>query len=132
MYKNEAGKPFPPEIVKNGIYITRIIVLFHSTHPVFTAALELDNLHKVMEAEGVTVRRPEIAKGDFSQSYKTPDFESKSGLYAAMPRDVLMVVGNEIIEAPMAWRSRFFEYRPYRHLIKEYFKKGKQNKFLYN
>lgn len=41
-----------------------------------------------------------------------------------MPRDILLVVGNEIIEAPMAWRSRFFEYRAYRPLIKEYFRKG--------
>ena len=46
------------------------------------------------------------------------------GLYAAMPRDVLLVVGDEVIEAPMAWRSRFFEYRAYRHLMKEYFKAG--------
>lgn len=46
------------------------------------------------------------------------------GMYAAMPRDILMVVGNEIIEAPMAWRARFFEYRAYRPLIKEYFRKG--------
>ena len=59
---------------------------------------------------------------DFSQGYKTPDFVATSGLYAAMPRDILMVVGNEIIEAPMAWRSRFFEYRAYRSLLKEYFK----------
>lgn len=41
-----------------------------------------------------------------------------------MPRDVLLVVGDEIIEAPMAWRSRFFEYCSYRPLIKEYFKQG--------
>lgn len=41
-----------------------------------------------------------------------------------MPRDILLVVGNEIIEAPMAWRARFFEYRAYRPLIKEYFRKG--------
>lgn len=46
------------------------------------------------------------------------------GMYAAMPRDILIVVGNEIIEAPMAWRARFFEYRAYRPLIKEYFRKG--------
>ena len=46
------------------------------------------------------------------------------GLYAAMPRDILLVVGDEIIEAPMAWRSRFFEYRSYRPLIKEYFNNG--------
>ena len=35
-----------------------------------------------------------------------------------------MVIGNEIIESPMAWRSRFFEYRAYRKLMTEYFKKG--------
>lgn len=41
-----------------------------------------------------------------------------------MPRDILLVVGEEIIEAPMCWRSRFFEYRAYRDLIKEYFHAG--------
>lgn len=51
-------------------------------------------------------------------------FSCSTGMYAAMPRDILLVVGNEIIEAPMAWRSRFFEYRAYRPLIKEYFRKG--------
>ena len=59
----------------------------------------------------------------FASSYTTPDFTS-SGMYAAMPRDILTVVGDEIIEAPMAWRSRFFEYRAYRPLLKEYFKRG--------
>ncbi|KUF95565.1 Serine/threonine-protein phosphatase [Phytophthora nicotianae] len=49
---------------------------------------------------------------------------ARSQLYAAMPRDVLIVFGNEIVEAPMAWRSRYFEFRPYRKLIKEYFQKG--------
>jgi len=47
-----------------------------------------------------------------------------SGMYAAMPRDILLVVGNEIIEAPMAWRARFFEYRAYRRIIKDYFNGG--------
>ncbi len=46
------------------------------------------------------------------------------GMYAAMPRDILMTIGDEIIEAPMAWRSRFFEYRAYRSLIKDYFRQG--------
>lgn len=88
------------------------------------ASAELDNFAKILEAEGVKVRRPEVTKEDFAQPYVTPDFECTNGLYAAMPRDILIVVGNEIIEAPMAWRSRFFEYRPYRKLIKEYFHQG--------
>ena len=105
MYKTKAGKPFPAELIQAG-------------------SKELDNFAKILEQEGVIVRRPEIKAGDFAQPVSTPDFKSVGGLYAAMPRDILIVVGNEIIEAPMAWRSRFFEYRPYRSLIKEYFKKG--------
>ena len=57
------------------------------------------------------------------QAYETPDFKSH-GMYAAMPRDIIITIGNEIIEAPMAWRSRFFEYRAYRELMKEYFRAG--------
>ena len=45
-------------------------------------------------------------------------------MYCAMPRDILLIIGEEIIECPMAWRSRFFEYRAYRELIKEYFRAG--------
>ena len=33
----------------------------------------------------MTVRRPEIV--DFSKSYKMPDFEVPTGMYAAMPRE---------------------------------------------
>ena len=39
------------------------------------AALELDNFAKILEAEGVKVRRPEVCQGDFSQGYETPDFK---------------------------------------------------------
>ena len=35
-----------------------------------------------------------------------------------------MIVGNEIIEAPMSWYSRYFEYTAYRSLLTEYFKRG--------
>mmetsp|Transcript_17839 Transcript_17839/g.18599 ORF Transcript_17839/g.18599 Transcript_17839/m.18599 type:complete len:397 (-) Transcript_17839:360-1550(-) len=105
MYKTQAGKPFPAYLMTE-------------------AAKELDGFAKILEAEGVKVRRPDVLPGDFAQEYSTPDFKCRSGLYAAMPRDVLIVVGNEIIEAPMAWRSRYFEFRPYRTLIKEYFHQG--------
>eukprot|EP00754_Rhynchopus_humris_P044785 Rhum_TRINITY_DN4396_c0_g2::Rhum_TRINITY_DN4396_c0_g2_i1::g.14166::m.14166/K00613/GATM; glycine amidinotransferase len=94
----------------------------YAAEAVQAAAQELDHLSEVLRQEGVEVRRPEVM--DFSVPYKTPDFECTGGMYAAMPRDVLLVVGNEIIEAPMAWRSRYFEFRSYRRLIKEYFKTG--------
>jgi glycine amidinotransferase len=102
-FREFGGQSFPPEHLEK-------------------AAAEVEELCHVLKGEGVTVRRPDIV--DFSQGYKTPDFVATSGLHAAMPRDLLMVVGNEIIEAPMAWRSRFFEYRAYRSLLKEYFKRG--------
>ncbi|CAM9481082.1 unnamed protein product, partial [Choristocarpus tenellus] len=105
MYKTKYGQPFPSELIKK-------------------AAEELDNFAHILEVEGVTVRRPEVRKGDFDRPTCTPDFDVKTQLYAAMPRDVLIVMGNEIIEAPMAWRSRFFEYRPFRSLIKSYFQQG--------
>ena len=41
-----------------------------------------------------------------------------------MPRDLLLVVGDQIIEAPMAWRSRYFASSAYRPLLKEYFRAG--------
>lgn len=85
------------------------------------ATEEMDEFCRILEHEGVTVRRPD--KLDFGQVSSTPDFTS-SGMYAAMPRDILIVIGNEIIEAPMAWRSRFFEYRAYRSIIKDYFRRG--------
>ena len=40
------------------------------------------------------------------------------------PRDSLLVIGDEIIEAPMSWRSRYFETRPYKPLLNEYFRSG--------
>ncbi|CAD5123702.1 DgyrCDS12022 [Dimorphilus gyrociliatus] len=85
------------------------------------ARKEIENMCDILRKEGVVVRRPDPI--DFVEKFQTPDFTS-SGLYSAMPRDILMVVGDEIIEAPMAWRSRFFEYRAYRSLIKDYFRQG--------
>lgn len=102
MYKNKAGQSFPLELM-------------------IKAQQELDYLALVLEGEGVKVRRPDVHTMDFTKPMSTPDFDCQGGLYAAMPRDVLIVVGNEIIEAPMAWRSRYFEFRAFRKLVKEYF-----------
>jgi glycine amidinotransferase len=86
------------------------------------AERELEELIHILTAEGVTVRRPEAI--DHNVGFSTPEWSSECGLYAAMPRDVLLVVGDEIIESPMAWRSRYFETSPYRPLLKEYFRRG--------
>ena len=97
------GKPFPAEVIDR-------------------ARRDLDGLTALLEKEGVTVRVPE--RLDHGRPFSTPDWSSASGLYAAMPRDVLLIVGDEIIEAPMAWRCRYFESQAFRPLIAEYFRKG--------
>ncbi len=102
-FKTHGGRPFPAELLA-------------------AAARELDGLCARLTSEGVTVRRPDPV--DWSVPFSTPAFGPTPGLYGAMPRDVLLVVADEIIEAPMAWRCRYFESRAYRRLVKEYFHAG--------
>jgi glycine amidinotransferase len=86
------------------------------------AQQELDEFVHILEAEGVKVRRPEPI--NWAKPYSTPDWTSPGGRAQTCPRDVLVVIGNEIIEAPMSRRGRYFEFLPYRKLIKEYFQQG--------
>lgn len=102
-YQQNAGKPFPKEQVA-------------------AAQKELDALAHILEQEGCVVQRPDPA--DFRRPFKTMDWESKGGLYGAMPRDLLLVIGDELIEAPMPWRSRHYEVHGYRRLLKDYFRQG--------
>ncbi len=102
-FQTHGGQPFPKEQVA-------------------AARQELEAFAHILEAEGVTVRRPDVI--DFTRPYATPNWKSAGGLYAAMPRDLLLVIGNELIEAPMAWRSRYFEIEAYRPLLTDYFRKG--------
>jgi glycine amidinotransferase len=83
---------------------------------------QLDTLAEVLRQEGAVVRRPEPM--DFFTEVRTPAFHVRSQNSSTCPRDVLLVVGDEIIEATMAMRSRFFEYLPYRPLVAEYFNAG--------
>jgi len=86
------------------------------------AQRDLKEFVGVLEAAGVRVRRPDPMS--FAAPYGTPDWNVANGFCAANPRDVLLVVGDEIIEAPMADRGRYFETWPYRSLLKEYFRAG--------
>lgn len=83
---------------------------------------ELDNFSNILKKRGIIVRRPESIEKQCS--FATPAWKQPGGLYSAMPRDSLLVVGNTIIEAPMAWRSRYFETDAFREILKEYFKHG--------
>jgi len=82
---------------------------------------ELDGMVELLEGEGVFVKRPDKGLCNFNVRCKTPDWESPNQYCVVCPRDVVMTVGSEIVEATMCKRSRFFEYRPFRPLIKHYF-----------
>jgi glycine amidinotransferase len=86
------------------------------------AGKELDGFAAVLEEAGVRVVRP--ASVSHRRPFGTPNWRSPGGLYSAMPRDVLLIVGDTVIEAPMAWRSRYFEIDAYRPLLTDYFRRG--------
>jgi len=101
-FRKYGGKPYPEDLLLKGMKA-------------------LDNLQMVLEDQGVIVKRPDVI--DFTKTYRTMHFES-SGFNSGNARDFLLVIGDEIIESPMAYRCRYFEYEAYRSLIKDYFKKG--------
>ncbi|WP_174823273.1 amidinotransferase [Ruegeria arenilitoris] len=86
------------------------------------AKQELDEFVNVLKNEGVTVRRPDTVQ--HARPIVTPNWTSIGGNCQANPRDVLIVFDDEILEAPMAWRSRYFEFWAYRTLVKKYFASG--------
>lgn len=81
---------------------------------------QLDNFAKLLESRGVRVDRPTPL--DFSQTVSTPDWVQESMFGCMPPRDLLLTVGNEILEATMSFHSRWFEYLCYRPLLERYFK----------
>lgn len=85
------------------------------------AQTELDGLVLLLEHEGVRVRRPEPI--DQRRRIRTLLWSTR-GFCLACPRDLYLVVGDEIIETPTCWRSRHFEGDAYRGLFKEYFEQG--------
>ncbi|MEU4559446.1 amidinotransferase [Actinoplanes sp. NPDC023936] len=103
LFRNSAGRPWPAE---------------HAA----AAVAELEGFANTLTGLGVRVVRPDAV--DHRRPFATPNWRSPGGLYSAMPRDLLLVVGDTIIEAPMAWRSRYFEIDAYRGLLTDYFRRG--------
>lgn len=83
---------------------------------------QLEGLVEVFESFGVTVRRPDPIPQ--TEPFSTPDWSVEAGYSLANPRDLLLVVGDEIIETPCAWRSRALELNAFRSLLHEYFRAG--------
>jgi glycine amidinotransferase len=76
---------------------------------------QLDNLAIVLTRLGVNVLRPSPI--DFNREIKTPLWQVNNMFCCVCPRDVMITIGNSIIEATMSKRGRFFEYLPYRDIM---------------
>lgn len=83
---------------------------------------DLDRFIEILGAEGVRVRRPDPIPQ--TSSITAPDWTTAAGYNLANPRDLLLVVGDHIVEAPGAWRARYHELCAYRTLLLEYFQGG--------
>ena len=83
------------------------------------ANLQLDHLANLLEKRGIQVDRPTPLQ--WNQAVITPDFSTGSMFGCMPPRDVILTVGNEMLEAPMSYRCRWFEYLAYRPLLEKYY-----------
>jgi N-dimethylarginine dimethylaminohydrolase len=82
---------------------------------------DLDAFIAVLEELGITVRRPET--WPHAARFSTIHWESQ-GFYNYCPRDILLVIGDQIIETPNVIRSRAQETFSYRALMVDYLKSG--------
>jgi N-dimethylarginine dimethylaminohydrolase len=82
---------------------------------------DLDQFAETVEGLGVKVRRPDTWPHE--ATFSTINWQSQ-GYYNYCPRDVLMVVGDQIIETPNVIRSRSQETYSYRALLMEYMASG--------
>ncbi|WP_145568000.1 inosamine-phosphate amidinotransferase 1 [Yersinia mollaretii] len=82
---------------------------------------DLDIFVKTLESLSVVVRRPAVT--EHKKTFKTPDWET-DGLYNYCPRDMILVVGDRIIEAPSPLRSRYFEVNAYKSIFIDYMRSG--------
>ena len=76
---------------------------------------------QALEKQGVTVKRPETWPHE--AKFSTIHWESE-GYYNYCPRDIMLVIGDHVIETPNVIRSRAQETFSYRTLLIDYMKSG--------
>ena len=102
----------PVEEIPQGAFPQWIIEETEADLDIFVAALE---------DAGVTVRRPDTWPHE--SEFSTIHWQCR-GYYNYCPRDVLLVIGDHIIETPNVIRSRSQETFSYRKLLLDYLKSG--------
>ena len=94
----------------------------HGPRPADTVARAnelLDRFCDQLRSRGIRVDRPTPI--DFDQPVATPDWNTGTMFGCMPPRDVLLTVGKEMLEATMSYRCRWFEYLCYRPLLQRYY-----------
>lgn len=81
----------------------------------------LDRLAETLRSLGVVVRRPEPFRSEVE--VRTP-YWSTDGQGTTCPRDVLLTIGDLVVEAPMVLRPRLWEADAYRDILLDYFRSG--------
>lgn len=82
---------------------------------------DLNEFVQALEKQGVTVKRPDTWQHD--AKFSTINWETE-GYYNYCPRDIMLVIGDQIIETPNVIRSRAQETYSYRTLLMDYMKSG--------
>lgn len=82
---------------------------------------DAEELVKALESFNVKVHRPKII--DHSQEFSTPEWKT-TGWYTWCPRDLLLPLGNLMIETPSPMRARYFETRAYHDIMLEAVRDG--------
>lgn len=85
---------------------------------------QLDGLVEIMEGEGITVWRPTPV--DHYVETKSPSWSIPVQFGTACPRDIMITLGDIVLEANMSKRSRLFEYLPYRKIIRDLWRRDKK------
>lgn len=83
---------------------------------------QIEGFVDLLRKEGVKVRRPDPI--DTGAPIVTPFWSGRNSDNQMNVRDLVLVVGDELIETPSANRHRYFETFGFRRLFKEYFTKG--------
>ena len=83
---------------------------------------DLEELVSTLKSFRVSVKRPTTQ--DNSKPFLSNGEWMSDGYYNYCPRDSVVVIGDTIIESPMALRSRYFETFSFRDEFIDYMKKG--------
>jgi N-dimethylarginine dimethylaminohydrolase len=70
---------------------------------------------------GIRVKRPQPIA--FTEKFRTLDWEAEH-YFSYCPRDILLAIGDMIIETPNVFRSRYFESFSYKDILLQYMESG--------